>query len=129
MFVYPFEKLQAWHVAQSLVVKLYTVTSKFPSEERYGLVQQIRRAAVSISSNLSEGSGRFSVKDQGHFYSMSYSSLLEVLNQLFIAKQLSWLSPEDYTELRGQIEQLSAIITALRRAVMNKQPKDKTNKL
>jgi len=121
MFIYPFEKLQAWHAAHKMVVRLYSITTKFPPEERYGLAQQMRRAAVSISSNLSEGSGRFSGKDQAHFYSMAYSSLLEVLNQLMIAREFNWVSDEDYVELRATIEPLSAVILALRKAVLNKQ--------
>lgn len=120
MFIYPFEKLQAWHASHKMVVRLYTVTAKFPVEERYGLAKQLRRAAVSVSSNLSEGSGRFSGKDQAHFYSMAYSSLMELLNQLMIAKDLGWLSTEDYNDLRMSIELLSAVITALRKAVLLK---------
>ena len=125
MFIYPFEKLQAWHIATDMVVKVYTITEKFPKEERYGLVQQLRRAAISVSSNLSEGSGRFSARDQSHFYSMSYSSLLELLNQLMIAKQLGWLSETEYMDMRTVIEPLSAVINALRNAILKKESETK----
>ena len=122
MYTYPFEKLQAWHGAHKMVVRLYEITAKFPAEERYGLTQQLRRAAVSVSSNLSEGSGRFSAKDQGHFYSTAYSSLMEALNQILIAKDLGWVSLDAYEELRGHMEGLSAVITALRKSILSKQP-------
>jgi len=123
MFIYPFEKLQAWHHSTEMVVKIYAVTAKFPAEERYGLVQQIRRAAISVSSNLSEGSGRFSAKDQSHFYSISYSSLLELLNQLLLSKRLGWLTDTEYEDIRPAIETLSAIINALRASILKKELK------
>ena len=106
-----------------MVVKIYAVTAKFPAEERYGLVQQIRRAAISVSSNLSEGSGRFSAKDQSHFYSISYSSLLELLNQLLLSKRLGWLTDTEYEDIRPAIETLSAIINALRASILKKELK------
>ena len=123
MFIYPFEKLQAWHIATEVVVKIYTITTKFPAEERYGLVQQIRRAAISVSSNLSEGTGRFSAKDQSHFYSISYSSLLELLNQLLLSKRLGWLTDTEYEDIRAEIEKLSAVINALRASILKKELK------
>ncbi|MFM7670985.1 MAG: four helix bundle protein [Bacteroidota bacterium] len=71
-----------------MLVNIYRITYKFPSEERYSFAQQLRRAALSVVSNLSEGSGRLSAKDQSHFYNMAYASLLEALNQVIIAQDL-----------------------------------------
>jgi four helix bundle protein len=101
---------------------VYSLTTQFPSEEKYGIVQQIRRAAISVASNLSEGTGRYSAKDQGHFYSMAYSSLMELLNQLIISNDLNYLTAKDYENIRSLIEPLSAIITGLRKHTLNKQP-------
>jgi len=122
MFIYPFEKLEAWNAARALSSQVYKITAQFPAEEKYGIVQQLRRAAISVSSNLSEGTGRFSPKDQAHFYSMAYSSLMELLNQTIISKDLGFVSPKDYEAIRSSIEPLSAIITGLRKHTLNKQP-------
>ena len=77
---YPFEKLEVWEQAKDLVKNVYFCTKKFLAEEKYGLVSQLNRAVLSVSSNIAEGSSRKSRKDQGHFYHMAYSSLMEVLS-------------------------------------------------
>ena len=120
MHTYPFEKLEAWQAARSLSVKLYKLTGTFPAEEKYGITQQLRRAVISFASNISEGTGRYAPKDQGHFYAMSYGSLMELLNQVIISKDLNFLTQADYHELRTAIESLSAIITGLRKHVLSK---------
>src|SRR5688572_21882437 len=112
MYTYAFEKLQVWQLAKALVVKIYTITNRFPVEEKFGLVSQMRRAAVSVCSNLAEGSGRNSGKDQRHFYGMAYSSLLELLNQLIIAEALEWLNPKELELLRPEIETISIKINS-----------------
>ena len=103
-------------MAKKLVVKIYTITSKFPVEEKFGLVSQLRRAAVSICSNLAEGSGRNTPKDQANFYNNAYSSLLEVLNQLLIVYDLKWISEDDLRALRLDIENISSKINSLRKS-------------
>jgi four helix bundle protein len=69
-----FEKSEAWKESRKLVRQIYQLTKTFPDSEKFGLMSQMRRAAISVSSNLSEGSGRATVKDQKHFYRMAYSS-------------------------------------------------------
>ena len=76
MHTYSFEKLEVWKEARELVVWIYSITKEYPSEEKFGLVTQLRRAAVSVVSNLAEGSSRKSAKDQAHFSQIAYSSLL-----------------------------------------------------
>jgi four helix bundle protein len=120
MHTYPFEKLEAWQAARNLSVKVYGLTSTFPAEEKYGIVQQLRRAAVSVASNISEGTGRFAPKDQAHFYSMSYGSLMELLNQIIISRDLELLPDHEYDKIRKSIETLSAIISGLRKHTLNK---------
>ena len=74
MHIYSFEKLDVWMEARQLVKWIYIHTASFPSEEKFGLVMQLRRAAISIVSNLAEGSGRQSSKDQAHFSQIAYGS-------------------------------------------------------
>ncbi len=122
MFTYPFERLEVWQLAINLTTSIYGCTNNFPVREHYGLSQQLRRAAVSIASNLAEGSGRISKKDQAHFFSMAYSSLMEVLNQLIIAQRIGYLDEVDLSSIRSAIEILSRKIASLRNAVLNAKP-------
>jgi four helix bundle protein len=117
MYTYSFEKLEVWHLAKAFVVKIYITTGKFPSEEKFGMVSQMRRAAISICSNLAEGSGRNTPKDQRHFYAMAYGSLMELLNQLIIAEALSWIDTDELTILRADVETISIKINSLRKSI------------
>lgn len=120
MYTYSFEKLDVWQMAKKLVVRIYKITSQFPVEEKYGLVSQLRRAAVSICSNLAEGSGRSTQKDQANFYNNAYSSLVEVLNQLLICYDLKWIDQNDLSSSRADIELISSKINSLRKSVLTK---------
>ena len=119
MFMYAFERLETWNLSIDLTVRIYEYTDQFPMKEQYGLSQQVRRAAVSISSNLAEGSGRISKKDQAHFFNIAYSSLMEVLNQLIIANKIGYLESERLATMRTLIEILSKKIAALRNHTLN----------
>lgn len=122
MFTYAFERLETWRISIDLTVHIYEYTDQFPTKEQYGLSQQVRRAAVSISSNLAEGSGRISKKDQAHFFSIAYSSLMEVLNQLIISNKIGYLEAERLASMRTLIEILSKKIAALRNHTLNPLP-------
>jgi len=119
MFMYAFERLETWNLSIDRTVRIYEHTDQFPPKEQYGLSQQVRRAAVSISSNLAEGSGRISKKDQAHFFNIAYSSLMEVLNQLIIANKIGYLEAERLASMRARIEMLSKKIAALRNHTLN----------
>lgn len=81
---YSFEKLEVWQLSRKLTGKIYTLTSNFPESERFGMINQIRRAGISIPSNIAEGTSRNSFKEKIRFIEISYSSLMEVLNCLII---------------------------------------------
>lgn len=120
MYTYPFEKLVVWQLARKLVVRIYALTGQFPPEEKFGMISQVRRAAVSICSNIAEGSGRLTARDQSYFYSVAYSSLMELLNQLLIAEELAWLSAADILELRNEMGVISLKLNALRKSLTEK---------
>jgi len=120
MHIYNFEKLDVWQLARQLSKSIYEVTEKFPSREKYGLTTQIRRAAVSIASNIAGGSARNTPKDQNHFYTIAYGSLIEVLNQIILAHDLHILLEEDYIDIRSKIEIVSSKIFALKTSNNNK---------
>ena len=114
MYIYSFEKLDVWQKARILNSNIYTLTMNFPKEETYGLVQQLRRASISISSNIAEGSSRTSHRDKARFTNMAYGSLLEVLNQLILSKDLSYIDEVEYKSIRPLIEEIGNKLNALR---------------
>lgn len=89
-----FTDLNAWKEAHALVLEIYRLTDSFPKTERFGLSSQLRRAAVSITSNIAEGFSRSSLKEKIQFYSMSLGSLTEVESQLITAKDLGYFQDE-----------------------------------
>lgn len=124
MHIYSFEKLEVWKEARELVVWIYCITKEYPSEEKFGLVTQLRRAAVSVVSNLAEGSSRKSAKDQAHFSQIAYSSLLEILTQLILSGDLHFIPEETLTEGRTKIENLTMKVAALRNAQLARTVSD-----
>ncbi len=119
IFEYSFEKLEVWKESIKLVTMIYDVTKSFPISEKYGLTSQLRRATVSISSNLAEGTSRISNKDKAHFTTLSFSSTMEVLNQILIAKELEYLSEEKYLEIRKRISKITNMLNSLRKSQIN----------
>lgn len=104
MKTYSFEKLQVWSEAIALVKSVYKITNTYPSEEKFGLTNQLKRDFVSIASNLAEGTSRKTNKDKAHFTTISFSSSMEVLNQLIISRELDFISKNDYILLGKKIE-------------------------
>jgi four helix bundle protein len=92
MKVYSFEKLECWQQARKLAVWTYQSTKDFPADERFGLISQMRRASISIASNIAEGSARKTAKDQAHFSTVAYSSTIELLNDLIISSDLGYFN-------------------------------------
>ena len=119
MHVYSFEKLEVWKEARELVKWIYKITCDFPVDERFGLVQQLRRASISVVSNLAEGSARKTAKDQAHFFTITYSSLIEILNQLIVANDLKFIPEETLNEGRMKIESIIIKVAGLRNATGN----------
>lgn len=119
-FVYGFEKLIVWQKSIELAKIIYSITSKFPKNETYGLSSQIQRAVVSISSNIAEGYVKYSPKEQMKFLEIAYGSLMEVLNQTIIAKELDYISEADYLIIRQNVEEISRMLNALRNSQLKK---------
>lgn len=97
-----FTDLQAWQEGHKLVLKIYQLTKYFPKSERFSLTDQIQRAVVSITSNIAEGFGRQTMKEKVQFYYLAQGSLVEVKNQLIIAKDVNYISDEVFTEAIDQ---------------------------
>src|SRR5580698_5823713 len=109
--MFNFEKLEVWQEAIAFADSIYTVTRNFPAEERFGLTGQMRRAAVSISSNLAEGSSRASRTDYARFVELAAGSLFEVISQATISKRQGFLSETDFNRLYSACEKQSRMLS------------------
>ena len=116
---YSYKDLDAYKEAKLLVRKVYELLKQFPKEEQYALCDQLRRAVISIPSNLAEGTGRYSTKEQLHFIEIAYGSLLEVECQLDIAHDIKYVSDEQLLEVNAQICKVAALLSGLRNKRVN----------
>jgi len=108
-----YKNLIVWQRAHALVLAIYKFTSTFPQTEAYGLTNQVRRAAVSVTSNIAEGFARKSENEKVQFYYLSLGSLSEVDNQLTIARDLQYLKKSDYDILESLITEVNKMLHAL----------------
>jgi four helix bundle protein len=108
-----FTDLYAWKFGHKLVIQIYKLTAKFPKEELFGLTNQIRRAAVSITSNIAEGFSRNSYKDKVQFYTISLGSLTEVHNQLLIARDIEYLNENQFKSVADLSIETNKLINGL----------------
>lgn len=115
----PHKKLELWKEAIELVVLVYEITKKFPKEEEYGLKSQLRRAAVSVPSNISEGLTRSTIKDKIHFLNISDGSLSEIDTQLEISFRLTYLSLEDFEIVMKKLTLVEKLLSGLIRKLKN----------
>lgn len=113
-----FTDLDVWQNAHELVLEVYKITKTFPEEERFGLSSQMRRAAVSVTSNISEGFGRRNKKEKAHFYSMAQSSLGELQNQMLIARDVDYISGRQTQEWLDKSSVVHKQLTVLIRSVL-----------
>lgn len=112
--MFRFEKLDVWQKAIVFASRVYSVTRAFPDTERFGLVSQLRRAAVSISSNIAEGSGRSSDREFIRFLDISYGSVMEVVSQIQIALDQQFIQVDDHQSLYSQADELARMLSGLR---------------
>ena len=115
---YSYKKLEAYKETKTLVKQVYALLKKFPKEEQYALCDQLRRAVISVPSNMAEGSGRTSAKDQAHFFEIAFGSLMEIECQLDIACDLGYISNEELESLNAQIARVAAMLSGMRRKLL-----------
>jgi four helix bundle protein len=118
--MFRFEKLDVWQRAVEHASEIYAVTRSFPNDERFGLTNQMRRAAVSISSNIAEGSGRSSDVDFARFLEYAYSSLMEVVSQSTIATRQDFLQKEPFDRIYAESEELARMLSGLRSTLLQR---------
>ncbi|MEK6259613.1 MAG: four helix bundle protein [Planctomycetota bacterium] len=115
--MFGFEKLEVWQLAIDYSDEIYATTRLFPNDERFGLTNQIRRASVSISSNIAEGSGRSSRKDFARFVEIAFGSLLETVSQFTIAKRQGFIEQPDFDRLYAAAERLGRMLSGLKNSL------------
>lgn len=116
-----FTDLIAWRKAHSLVIDIYKISRRFPTDEKFGLTNQIRRATVSVTSNIAEGFSRRTADDKNHFYFHSLASLTEVQNQLIIAKDLSYVTQQSFNLLMEKSIEVNKLINGLLKSSLSKK--------
>lgn len=117
--MFNFEKLEVWKKAIDFAELVYAATKPFSPEERFGLTAQLRRAAISVSSNIAEGSSRSSKSDYARFVEISTGSLFEVVSQSFLAKNQSLLTDESFSTLYSSAEEISRMLSGLRNHLLS----------
>ena len=106
-------KLIAYQKAKEVTKHTYKLLKKFPAEERYAMCDQLRRASISITSNIAEGINRFSVKDKSHFIEMAFGSLMEVSSQFEIAEELGFITAEDKLSMDKLVDEEARLLSGL----------------
>ena len=113
---FSFEQLDVWQNARRFVCEIYRAAEAFPKTEQFGLASQICRAAVSVASNIAEGTSRVSAKDKIRFLEIAYGSLMEAYCQLQLAFDLGYLNEEKFSDLRHSVTVISKQLSGLRKA-------------
>lgn len=124
MEIFGYRKLVAYQKAKEVVKRTYNLLKKFPAEERYAMCDQLRRASVSVTSNIAEGVNRYSVKEKSHFIEMSYGSLMELSSQFEIAEELGYITPDDRLSMDQLIEEVARILSGLQNTYNSKPTTD-----
>ena len=113
MTIKTFKDLLVWQEGHKLVIMVYKMTQKYPKSELFGLISQMRRSAVSMTSNIAEGFGRRTYKDRMQFYYMSQGSLTELKNQLLVARDIGYTTDSEYEEIEKQSYQTHRLLQGL----------------
>ena len=118
-----YRELLVWQKAKTLSVEIYRATEQFPRTETYGLTSQIRRAGISVASNIAEGQGRLTLGEFLHFLGQARGSLLELETQLAIAVDLNYLKPEVHEKMDHEAYQVLGLLNRLIESLRNKPSK------
>ena len=117
---YEYKNLDVYKESKNLVKMVYGLIEKFPKVETYALCDQLRRSVISVPSNVAEGSGRTSAKDQAHFFEMAFGSLMEVNCQMDIACDLGYIDQTELLKVEEQVSRIAAMLSGLRRKCLTR---------
>lgn len=117
-----YKELVVWQKSIDLVKEIYRLTKKFPKTEIFGIIPQMRRAAISIPSNIAEGCGRTTRKEYRHFYSISYGSALELETQMLLSKDLSLAQTQDFIAAENLLDEILKMLNVITRKLAVTSP-------
>ena len=112
--MFRFEKFEVWQRSIAFADQIYACTRSFPRDEQFGLTSQMRRAAVSVSSNIAEGSSRSSDRDFSRFVEVSYGSLMEVVSESFVARNQTFIAQPQFEQVYSEAEHIARMLSGLR---------------
>ena len=121
---YEYKNLDVYKESKNLVKMVYGLIEKFPKVETYALCDQLRRSVISVPSNIAEGSGRTSAKDQAHFFEMAFGSLMEVNCQMDIACDLGYIEQLELNQVEEYIRKIAAMLSGLRRKCLGERVRE-----
>ena len=119
-----YKKLEAYKKSKEFTIYVYSLLKKYPSYDQYALCDQLRRASVSIPSNIAEGMGRMAIKERIHFLEISYASIMEVLCQLDISESLGYITADELTTAEDMAITLTKIMSGLKKSLEDKSSHD-----
>lgn len=123
MFAY--RKLEVYANSKKYVADIYQLLQKFPNEERFAMCNQLRRAAVSITSNIAEGMGRFSDKEKLHFIEIAFGSLYETMSQIELALDFNYITQNEFVNMEEQVVVISKMLSGLRNSIISRMESQK----
>jgi four helix bundle protein len=118
VIMFGFQKLEIYHLSKDIVKDNYRLVKKFPNEEKFALVQQMNRAAVSIPSNIAEGTSRKSNKDKAHFINIAYGSLMELICQMEISLEIGYIEQREYDDFVKKSKNLAVKMSNYLRTIV-----------
>lgn len=113
----PYQHLVAWQEAHMLCVRTYKLTNSFPSDERFGLISQMKSSSSSVPTNIAEGNGRRTAKDKAHFFDIAVASLEELHYQFLLSKDLGYITDIIFIEIDDRIQRTGYLINKLRQSL------------
>ncbi|MBR0274223.1 MAG: four helix bundle protein [Bacteroidaceae bacterium] len=120
--LFNFQNLEVYQFSKELVKMVYQFLKRYPQEEKYALCDQLRRATMSIPSNIAEGMSHSSPKEKAYFLETAYGSLMEVVCQLEISSELGYITPEDYSNADTLIRRIAKMLSRLKEVTLNHKP-------
>lgn len=121
-----YKNLKVWKKSRELVSQIYRLTSSFPDEEKYGITSQLRRAIISVTTNIAEGSARQSGKEFNRFLDIAYSSAIETENLVILSMDLSFIQQDDAKDLLNSLDEIQKMLHGLSASITSKEPEEES---